>query len=623
LELRLASGMSHSQTFMERAVSERLCGLMDQRYLPIPTEDDDGISVATRRHRALDMPVSSEVSVSRNTSVWRYVETGWFQAATSLVIVMNIITMVSEAADPDVEREMEIPDQLVLVFYIFELISRALFFKRRFLSGKWGFIAWNILDIVVVCAGVLDQWILPFLPGSRSGPLSLALPCLSFLRVGRILKIVRIFLESDLSWTENARFQSFVGLVIGINSLIMGMETDINWKGWFFFEQVFLTIYVFELAVRMKRFGSSFFSCSNNDVVWNILDFMIVISSSIDSWVLPAITAVVRYTTGVRQSDHHGGGMSFGQAMMLMRMLRLMRILRLVKLVKAVRPLYILVTSILVALQGVAWVLVLTVVVLYAMGIVSTRLIGHGMLFAADAHVPDHVLAPFKTVPESMFTLFRVMSGAASTAQLMAIDELMVKLPVFKFGFVFFMISSAWTLLSILTAVVSENMISTTGLQEHEMKLASDEEDRAQHTVELQALFRDIDLDGDGTVDESELIKFLSNKENAMNCARSCRVPVRDVRMLLKDLATENERIDMGLFTECLLDVGKPVTEKAVMKLEARMCQLQRRTEQLFQQYLQRDTESLFSSQPEKTDDRWCCFRDEKHQDLLNALHER
>merc|ERR1719235_2074530 len=105
--------------------------------------------------------------------------------------------------------------------------------------------------------------------------------------------------------------------------------------------------------------------------------------------------------------------MKLSQVMMLMRMLRLMRILRLVKLVKSVRPLFILVTCMLAAFQGVAWVLVLTVVTLYAAGIMATRLLGHGLLFPPDQPVPEGVKV-FRTVPDSMFTLFRVMSGAQS-----------------------------------------------------------------------------------------------------------------------------------------------------------------------------------------------------------------
>ena len=94
----------------------------------------------------------------------------------------------------------------------------------------------------------------------------------------------------------------------------------------------------------------------------------------------------------MRDANHPGkkggGGLDLGQAMMMMRMLRLLRILRLVRLVKTVRPLFNLVMGVLVAMQGVAWVLVLTIVCIYAMGILSTRLVGHGMIFPAEERCP-------------------------------------------------------------------------------------------------------------------------------------------------------------------------------------------------------------------------------------------
>merc|ERR1719472_167124 len=85
---------------------------------------------------------------------------------------------------------------------------------------------------------------------------------------------------------------------------------------------------------------------------------------------------------------HGSKGMKLSQVMMLMRMLRLMRILRLVKLVKSVRPLYVLVTGVVAAFQGVIWVLVLCVVMLYAAAILSTRLIGHGLVFPPGVPTP-------------------------------------------------------------------------------------------------------------------------------------------------------------------------------------------------------------------------------------------
>lgn len=63
--------------------------------------------------------------------------------------------------------------------------------------------------------------------------------------------------EADLSWTEDAPFQTFIGAVISLNSLLMGLETDFDWQGWFYIEQVLLLIYVFELGVRFKKDGWS------------------------------------------------------------------------------------------------------------------------------------------------------------------------------------------------------------------------------------------------------------------------------------------------------------------------------------------------------------------------------
>merc|ERR1719245_2984257 len=99
-----------------------------------------------------------------------------------------------------------------------------------------------------------------------------------------------------------------------------------------------------------------------------------------------------------------------------------------------------------------------------------------------------------------MFTLFRQMSSGLPDDEMAALDELMDQLPAAKFAFVFFMVTSSWTLLSILTAVVSENMISTTEQQEALMRMATAEEDRKEQLRALKALFQDMDENGDGTV---------------------------------------------------------------------------------------------------------------------------
>merc|ERR1712007_412144 len=93
-----------------------------------------------------------------------------------------------------------------------------------------------------------------------------------------------------------------------------------------------------------------------------------------------------------------------------MRMLRLLRILRLLRLVKAVRPLYNLAIGIARAMQAMFWVLVLTMVALYACALLMTNLIGRAMLGGAD-DIDPRTRSLFADVPDSLFTLFGMMNG--------------------------------------------------------------------------------------------------------------------------------------------------------------------------------------------------------------------
>lgn len=181
----------------------------------------------------------------------------------------------------------------------------------------------------------------------------------------------------------------------------------------------------------------------------------------------------------------------------------------------------------------------------------------------------------FGTVLNSMFLLFRVMSGAESNDESAAIDALMQTVPAAKCAFVFFMVFSSWTLLPILTAVISENMISTTAEQESEMKLQSDEEDRIHHHEQLRKLFHAVDEDNSGEVDMSELISFISDKENAHLVIKSTRVPTRNVVEVIKTLGRRGKKVDMDTFLECMSDVGAPVQEHSIMRLEAQITDTQ------------------------------------------------
>merc|ERR1719199_1757260 len=97
--------------------------------------------------------------------------------------------------------------------------------------------------------------------------------------------------------------------------------------------------------------------------------------------------------------------------MMLIRMLRLLRILRLLRLFRAFGPLHALAMCMTQAMQSVFWVLVLTTVAIYAVAILTTRMIGHGLIFRDKNDIPVRKRDLFSNICNSMFTLFSVMNG--------------------------------------------------------------------------------------------------------------------------------------------------------------------------------------------------------------------
>jgi len=80
-----------------------------------------------------------------------------------------------------------------------------------FFCGQASIVWWNWLDLIIVISGVADQWIVPvydIIEGRAQGERFNAgglrvLRLLRLVRVVRVFKIVRIFMESDMHWTES------------------------------------------------------------------------------------------------------------------------------------------------------------------------------------------------------------------------------------------------------------------------------------------------------------------------------------------------------------------------------------------------------------------------------------
>lgn len=505
---------------------------------------------------------SLELLGGRAAGPLRFVESDWFQIVVGAVIVCNLIVASqsliirsnSDASD-DVLGADDAVELLILLFYIVEVLLRALHFGRRFVCPISAEVLWNYLDVAIVTVCVLDQ----FLQFSSHG-----LTALRAFRAIRLLRVVRVVCSvsaDHFAWVDGPRFQVVGAAVIFLNALMMGVETEnknsINW----WIDQFCLFFFLLELVARIRRARLFQYFCGPTDedssLFWNYLDTVIVVTGVTDQWLLPSFA--------VQTGD-------LGHLMTLLRLLRLMRLLRLLRLVKSIRPLYQLALGIIKALQSMFWVLVLTMVALYACALIMTNLIGKGMILGQD-ELDETTRGHFGNVMESLFTLFGLMNSQFWRE----VEPLFDKLPTMRVVWVCFTVLSSWALLSVMTGVVSDNMLEVRLLQ------ARKDEEKAQNlrfvvTQSLSEVFGAASTSG--TLTKQAYVEIISSPYYLRKLQQVANVPTEDLVRMFDWLDVDNK----GSITEEDFMAGfdwlnEPVTGKSLLKLQTSVRQRCKRLE--------------------------------------------
>lgn len=490
-----------------------------------------------------------------------------FTCIISFVIIANMVTMAMEMLHPNLSPQLEMLNSVYMVFYLTELILRACLLQKSLLIGRISIVFWNWLDLIIVMTGCIEEVAenLPFASMSSSSALAF-IRILRLARLPRILKIVRLVVESDLSWAAGDSFQVFMMGVIAFNCLFMAVQADYEGVAvWKYIENALLLLFLFELIVRLKLFGWGFFY-QGYDAMWNWMDTIIVVGSLSEAWLMPILT-LAQEELGYEVPKNSP---SARHELAMLRMARLFRILRLVKLIKNIPPLFTLLVGMVQAMWGMVWVLVLTTILLYSAALLAVKLVGHSMI----GNVPEEVRSIFPNVPESMFVLFMAMNGNAGH-----LNALFEFAPVAKLAFVLYMVVLSWGILSILTAVVSENMINATDAHREEVERAELERLAQGSRDWLGEIFDKMDHQDTGLMDRETFNQMMMNQALAEELS----------------IATGGmHKMDLMTFFDCLCSIhaqeayihrddfieglakhvqDAPVTQREVLRLEKRMAQ--------------------------------------------------
>eukprot|EP00927_Polykrikos_kofoidii_P065752 TRINITY_DN61468_c0_g1_i1.p1 TRINITY_DN61468_c0_g1~~TRINITY_DN61468_c0_g1_i1.p1 ORF type:complete len:705 (-),score=111.20 TRINITY_DN61468_c0_g1_i1:409-2523(-) len=529
------------------------------------------------RQLALEAILGRKHAVGPPGPAWlEFVEGNMFGRLACSVIIANMVTMALEASHSEYEQMLVfvLLNGAFLVFYIVELSLKALLFQWQLLFGPWATVCWNWVDVVVVCFGVIDQCIVHFFQTmdestSHIGILRVG-RLMRFLRLTRPLKLIKVILDADFSWTEEDPFQKFLLFVIVANSIIIGLECDFaDFAGWEYVEHALLIVFGFELMARIRLHGMLLFRPAR--LMWTWLDVVIVGGGVVDLWLLPCVTLLIR----LLGAGNEGIDSVVDKLSTVVRLARLSRIFRLLRLVQAVPSLRGLISGIFTAMRGMFWVLILLLVCLYVCAVLIMHVAQEGVVIDGVVTSAD-IQAVVPDVQSAIFLLFNVMNGDSSQ-----IGYLLENSPSLRILCMAFYILTAWCILAILTGVVSENMLTGTEMVKKQQEALAKDQAAEQSRLKLGEVFDMSDGNENCSLNQKEFDNMLNNPVAMTSLTEVTGLCQNEFRTLFKyisnrDPVTDEYSIEKEAFINGLECENRPVSERSIMRLESRLAEIER-----------------------------------------------
>ena len=216
---------------------------------------------------------------------------------------------------------------------------------------------------------------------------------------------------------EAPLFTRFITAVILVNAVTLGLETDAGMMDDYgrvlhLLDKVALGIFMVEILLKIFAYRLSFFRAG-----WNVFDFIVVGIA-----IVPASGSLA-----------------------VLRTLRILRVLRLVSVVPSMRRV---IAALMHSIPGMASIMSVLMVIYYVCAVLATKLF--------FAHPDPTIAAKFSSIPESMYTLFQVMTLEGWSQEI--VRPVMDVYPYAWLFFIPFIIVTSFAVLNLFIGIIVDAM---------------------------------------------------------------------------------------------------------------------------------------------------------------------
>lgn len=302
----------------------------------------------------------------------------------------------------------------------------------------------------------------------------------------------KLDIASSVLNVHGDRFNNIIGVVIVLNAIMLGVETEYGDKQFLVLDQVFVFIFFAEMCLRINQDGFTDYIMHFS----NLFDCTLVLASIADL-VLPLVLSRVSGS-----STTSGGGNK------VLKMLRTLRVMRITRLLHMFRGLSNIMVAFMRALAIVGWVGLLTIIFNYMCAIFLTQVIGHNS--DEFGQHEEEVQGWFGSISNCMRTLFVVITLNQWVDISYTLATRYNSFAVFMVAFAYIILTS-FTMLSLITGVISEAMLSVQ-MADEVAKLQEVEQNKAIFESGVAKVLQHMDTDGSGSLSRDEVREALTSQ---------------------------------------------------------------------------------------------------------------
>lgn len=324
-------------------------------------------------------------------------------------------------------------------------------------------------------------------------------------------------------------FNFLAATLILSNALFMGLETawitcsgDVEGIGWYIANVCFTQLFLMELLVRWFVDGGHFWSD-----VWNIFDAVLVLFSLFDDFVLTFLIASSQSASVLL-------------SLRFARMLRFVRVLRLLRLFKG---LWYLAEGIIASLSSLAWAWLLLIVMMYLPAIFVTQTFG-------KSKDPDpQLVAAFGSLPQSMYTLFKVMTMETWPDLARHAGKVSPGAEIF---FVLYIFCTSFAVMNVVVAVIVQNTCVHAKERQEDLRSERDKKD-ANAMLKVFEVFQTADVHQSGQISKKDFLTAM-DMPSVMQLMHEVQIDVRQAEALFDVLDYNNSgTLDSEEFLEGIM----------------------------------------------------------------------